>query len=167
MKQNVESKWHVVYTKPRCEKQVYDTFLRKGITSYCPTTIILKRYTDRYKKVEEVLFKSYVFVKVAETEKLEVRLSHNVLNFVYSNGKPAIVTEEEINTIRRFLGEYENVRLEPMEFAPKQNVLVTSGPFMDQLATVVKVRKHLVEVELISLSVKMVAVFDKDKLAIL
>jgi hypothetical protein len=38
---------------------------------------------------------------------------------------------------------------------------------MDQLATVVKVRKHLVEVELISLSVKMVAVFDKDKLAIL
>ena len=44
--------WYVVYTKPRCEKKVYQLFLDKEYESYCPLQIIEKQWTDRIKKVE-------------------------------------------------------------------------------------------------------------------
>ena len=40
-----------------------------------------------------------------------------VLNFVYWNGKPAIVKEEEIDTIRKFLNEYEDVEVGSLVYA--------------------------------------------------
>ena len=48
------------------------------------------------KTVEEPLFKSYVFVKVSEEDRTAVRMTPGVINFVYLDGKPAIIKEKEI-----------------------------------------------------------------------
>ena len=111
-------KWYAVYTKPRWEKKVYALFLAQDITAYCPLNKVKKKWSDRYKIVHEPLFKSYVFVQVEENEMTKVRMVGGVVNFVYWNGKPAIIKEEEINTIRRFLNEYEHVEAEPLHFIP-------------------------------------------------
>ena len=37
------------------------------------------------------------------------------MNFVYWQGKPAIIPAKEIETIRKFLNEYENVMAEPIQ----------------------------------------------------
>jgi transcription antitermination factor NusG len=50
--------------------------------------------------VDEPLFKSYVFVHVSEAEQSRVRMTNGVLNYVYWNGKPAIIKDAEIDTIR-------------------------------------------------------------------
>jgi len=47
------------------------------------------------KTIEEPLFKSYVFVRVEEKDRTEVRYVDGVLNYVYWNGKPAVVKDEE------------------------------------------------------------------------
>ena len=69
------------------------------------------------KTIEEPLFKSYVFVKMGDEDTYNVRMTDGVVNFVYWNGKPAIIKEKEIQTIKRFLDEYENVEVVKIELA--------------------------------------------------
>src|SRR5436305_5342815 len=102
-------RWYAKYTHPRWKKKVNGVLLQKGIESYCPLNKVRRKWSDRIKTIEEPLFKSYVFVKVEEEERASIRMTSGVVNFVYWNGKPAIIKEKEIQTIRRFLDEYENV----------------------------------------------------------
>jgi transcription antitermination factor NusG len=161
------SKWLAIYTKPRWEKKVHQLLIDKGIESYCPLNKVKRKWSDRIKTVEEPLLKSYVFVKVNDDDRTKVRLTNGVVNFVYWNGKPAIIREKEIQTIKRFLDEHENVQLRPMEFAVNQQVLITSGTFMDKRAIVVDVRRKEVKVAIESLGQELVAYIDKTKLSIL
>ena len=136
----------------------------KGVECYCPLNRVKRKWTDRIKTIEEPLFKSYVFVKVDDTERTKVRLTNGVINFVYWNGKPAIVKEKEIQTIKRFLDEHEAVQVRPMELMPNQVVLITSGAFMDQQAVVLDANKKEVRVAILSLGQELIATIDKTKL---
>ena len=75
--------WYVVYTKPRWEKKVYSLLEEEGIEAYCPLNKVHKQWSDRMKWVEEPLFKSYVFVRLAEEEMSQVRMVSGVINYVY------------------------------------------------------------------------------------
>ena len=161
------AKWFAIYTKPRWEKKVNQLLTDKGVECYCPLNKVKRKWSDRTKTVEEPLFKSYVFVKVTEEERTKVRLTNGVVNFVYWNGKPAIVREKEIQTIKLFLDEHENVQVRPIDLTVQQRVLITSGTFMDRTATVLDVRKKEVKVSIDSLGYELVALIDKNKIALL
>jgi len=159
-------KWYALYTKPRWEKKVHHLLTLKGIETYCPLNKVKRQWSDRKKTIYEPLFKSYVFVKVDDSERTKVRLTNGVINFVYWNQKPAIIKEREIEAIKRFLNDHENVGLRPLELAVNQLVTFTSGTFMDLKAKVLSVRKKEVKVVIESLGCELVAVVDKSKLAI-
>jgi transcription antitermination factor NusG len=160
-------KWFAIYTKPRWEKKVNQLLTDKGVECYCPLNKVKRKWSDRTKIIEEPLFKSYVFVKVTEEERTKVRLTNGVVNFVYWNGKPAIVREKEIQIIKLFLDEHENVQVRPMDLTVQQRVLIISGTFMDRTATVLDVRKKEVKVYIDSLGYELVALMDKNKIALL
>src|SRR3954462_4857025 len=105
------SRWYAIYTRPRWEKKVNTLLSEKKIESYCPLNKVRRKWSDRIKTVEEPLFKSYVFVKIDDAERSNVRMTNGVVNFVYWNGKPAVIREKEIQTIKRFLNEYEQVEV--------------------------------------------------------
>ena len=161
------SKWFAIYTKPRWEKKVNQLLTDKGVECYCPLNKVKRKWSDRTKTVEEPLFKSYVFVKVSEEERTKVRLTNGVVNFVYWNGKPAVVREKEIQTIKLFLDEHENVQVRPMDLTVQQRVLIISGTFIDRTATVLDVRKKEVKVSIDSLGYELIALVDKNKIALL
>ena len=161
------AKWFAIYTKPRWEKKVSQLLTDKGVECYCPLNKVKRKWSDRTKTIEEPLFKSYVFVKVTEEERTKVRLTNGVVNFVYWNGKPAVVREKEIQTIKLFLDEHENVQVRPMDLTVQQRVLITSGTFMDRTATVLDVRKKEVKVSIDSLGYELIALVDKNKIALL
>ena len=154
---NNAKKWFAVYTKPRWEKKVFTLLQEKKITAYCPLNKVRKKWSDRYKIVHEPLFKSYVFVQVEENETANVRTVSGVVNFVYWNGKPAVIKEEEINTIRRFLNEYGHVEAEHIQFKPNQRVKIMSGVLMDEDGIVVRSNKNKVQVILQNLGFKLTA----------
>jgi len=158
-------KWHAVYTKPRWEKKIHKLFNEKGLESYCPLNKIRRKWSDRIKIVEEPLFKSYVFVKVDEEEKTKVRTTNGVLNFVYWQGKPAIIKEKEIEIIKKFLHEYENVIAEPIELKSDMKVKIQQGAFMDKEAIVTKVLGNKVQVIIESIGYSLVAVIDRSNIA--
>jgi transcription antitermination factor NusG len=136
----------------------------KGIDSYCPLNKVRRKWSDRIKLVEEPLFKSYLFVKTDDEGRLPVRMTDGVVNFVYWNGKPAIVKEKEIQTIKKFLNEHEQVALVKMNFKPNDKVVITSGPLMDKEGKVLEVKNKVAKVIIESLGYILVADIDKSKL---
>lgn len=157
-------KWLAVYTRPRWEKKVNQLLLEKGLESYCPLNKVRRKWSDRYKVVEEPLFKSYVFVKVSEQDRTNVRMTTGAINFVYWDGKPAIVKEKEIMAIRRFLDEYENVEARPVNLKINQRVRVTNGTLMDHEGKIVGIQNKTVKVAIDSLGYILVATIDRTKL---
>jgi transcription antitermination factor NusG len=157
-------KWYALYTKPRWEKKVHRILSERGMESYCPLNKVKKKWSDRVKLVEEPLFKSYVFVHVSDEERPNVRLVDGVLNFVYWNGRPAEVRDKEINDIKRFMNEYEEVMAYPMQLKPDSKVIIRSGLMMDTEATVQRVLNNRVEVIIESLGYRLVAFVEKANL---
>ena len=156
-------KWLAIYTRPRWEKKVNQLLTEKGLESYCPLNKVRRKWSDRYKVVEEPLFKSYVFVKVSDEDRSNVRMTTGAINFVYWDGKPAVVKEKEITAIRRFLDEYENVEARPMKLKVHQRVRVTNGTLMDHEGKVVDLHKTA-KVAIDSLGYILVATIDRTKL---
>ena len=156
--------WFVVYTKPRWEKKVNERMQAAGFLSYCPLTRVRKKWSDRYKMIDEPLFRSYIFVHIAEAQIARVRTIPGILNFVYWNGKPGIVKDEEIENIRRFTHEYEQISLVPAELKKDARVTIYQGIFMDQEARVQKVVNNKVEVLIESLNYKLVAYIDRSNI---
>ena len=113
------------------------------------------------KTVEEPLFRSYVFVRVNESDYSRVRRTDGVLNFVYWNGRPAVVKDREIETIKKFMNEFENVLAIPLSIEPNQRVRVESGLLMNNEGVVLKVLHRKVQVVIESLGYALVATVDK------
>jgi transcription antitermination factor NusG len=157
-------KWFAVYTKPRWEKKVVKLLVEKGIENYCPLNKVRRQWSDRVKLVEEPLFKSYVFVRVTDDVRTEVRMTDGVINFVYWDGKPAVIRDKEIVAIRQFLDEHENVELVKLEIKAEDRVKIVAGPFMDQEGKVIEVRNKSARVVIDSLGYMLVADIDKGKL---
>ena len=157
-------RWYAIYTRPRWEKKVNLLLTEKGVESYCPLNKIKRKWSDRLKTVEEPLFKSYVFVKIDDGEKTIVRMTHGVINFVYWNKKPAIVKEKEIQTIKRFLDEHENIVVYPIELNLNDRVRVTAGSLMDQEGKVIDFRHKAIKVAIDSLGYILVAYIERSKL---
>lgn len=157
-------KWLAIYTRPRWEKKVNQLLTEKGLESYCPVNKVRRKWSDRIKTVEEPLFKSYVFVRVSDDDKSAVRMTSGAINFVYWNGKPAVIKEKEIIAIKRFLDEYENVEARPAELRLKQRVRITNGTLMDQEGEVLDIRHRVAKVAIDSLGYILIAYIDRTKL---
>ncbi|MHA4846785.1 UpxY family transcription antiterminator [Flavitalea antarctica] len=160
-----KKRWFAIYTRHRWEKKVFQLLEEKGIQTYCPLNRIQRKWSDRLKTVEEPLFKSYVFVKVNEDEKTAVRMTNGVVNFVYWLGKPAVVKDREIDTIKKFLNDHDNVEVEQFELLPNKKVQINSGVFMDKEATVISVSKNKVRVVIESLGFALIAKIDRSRIS--
>lgn len=91
-------------------------------------------------------------------------MTNGAINFVYWDGKPAVIKEKEITAIRRFLDEYENVEATPVELKVNQRVRITNGTLMDKEGKVLGVRHKTAKVAIDSLGYILVAYIDRSKL---
>lgn len=149
--------WYVLYTKPRWEKKVADQLAHKGVEHYYPLNRIVRLWSGSKKLIWESLFKSYVFVRIQEDELLKVKETSGVLNLVYWLGKPAVIREEEIDTMKAFLNDHQNVQLEKTGVSIHDCVTTVEGPFMYRQGDVIGVTHELVKVQLPSLGYALVA----------
>ncbi|WP_276499729.1 UpxY family transcription antiterminator [Pontibacter litorisediminis] len=150
-------KWYAVYTKPRWEKRVAQTLTMKNLNAYCPINQVIRQWSDRKKIVLAPLFTSYVFVRITEKQICEVKKTEGVVNLVYWLGKPASIEDEEIETIKRFLNEHQNVQLKKIQFSINEKVRVTTGHLIDKEGVVVAIKNNTIKVALPSLNYLMYA----------
>jgi transcription antitermination factor NusG len=162
-----EKKWYALYTKPRWEKKIDASLIKKNIESWCPLQKIERQWSDRKKIVEEPLFKSYIFVYISINEKVKVLQTDGILNFVHYLGKPAVIKDDEINLIKQYLLE-KDVRISLISkegYAESTKIRVNHGVFMGKEGTVLRNAKKKIFVKLESLGQVMVVEFPVEYLS--
>lgn len=157
-------RWYALYTKPRWEKKVADLLGNKQIEHYCPLQKIERNWSDRKKIVLEPLFKSYVLVRLAPKAHIPVLQTDGVLNFVTFQGKPAVIRDEEIEIVKLFLQDHDNIQVERIDLNINDEVTIINGPLMQQKGQVQEVKGKVVKVLLPTLGFALVAI-DKNNLA--
>ena len=160
-------KWYAVYTRPKWEKKVSQLLTARKIEAYCPLNKVQKQWSDRKKLLEEPLFNSYVFVHVFLNEHHQIKQADGVINFVHWLGSPAVIRDEEIDTIREFLGEYNNVKLEKAEVNLNDRIRITGGLLGGKEGDVIGVKNRTVKVYLPSLGYQLLAEIEKTNITVL
>jgi transcriptional antiterminator RfaH len=132
-----EPKWRVIYTKSRQEKKVAEYLKEKNIRHYLPTIKTLKQWSDRKKKVEEVLFKSYVFVNLDERAYYEALKTPGAVKYVSFEGKAATISEKQIETIKKTLENSLEFEISTDYFQKGQQITIKKGPLKEATGEVV------------------------------
>ena len=125
---NFTLNWYAIHTKNRHEKKVDLRLKEKGISSYLPLNTVYRRWSDRYKKVQEPLFSCYVFVNMNLKDRLSVLQTDGVVCLVAFNGIPATIPEDQIYAIKKILEKKQSVEYSDY-FIPGKKVKVARGPF--------------------------------------
>ncbi|MEX0635189.1 MAG: UpxY family transcription antiterminator [Ferruginibacter sp.] len=156
--------WYALYTRPRWEKKVAALLIQQGVEHYCPLNKVKKQWSDRKKYVLEPLFKGYVFVQLAEKDKWTIKTVEGVLNFVYWNGEPAKIRDAEINTIRKFLQEFDEVQVQQLNPQLKDKVKIKQGVLMNYKGIVLQINGNKARVKIDSMGLQLSAVFELKNL---
>jgi transcription antitermination factor NusG len=159
--------WYAVYTKPRWEKKVASLLEAKGIEYYCPLNKVVKQWSDRKKTILEPLFRSYVFVQVEEKQKWELMNINGILNYVHYLGKPARIRDREIETVRKFLNEFESVDVVESATPVNAKVKIRQGVLMNYQGILLEVSGNKASVKIESMGLQLTAVFDKHNIELL
>ncbi len=130
-----------------------------GIDCYCPVTKRNKQWSDRKKIVDEVLFRSYVFVNIDLPKQSEVvRKTFGVVNFVYWLSKPAVIQDGEILAIQQFLSDHVEVEVLGATVQVGDFITIDTGPLKGKTAEVMGLKnKNEVRLRIDSLGFELVA----------
>jgi len=121
--------WYAIRVKSRSEKKVYSDLIEQKIEAYLPMQKKLRQWSDRKKWVEMPLISGYVFVYICRKEYESVLRTYNVVCYVYFEGKAAIIRDEDINLLKRMLGQVEvELEITVEQLKTGQMVEIISGP---------------------------------------
>ena len=155
---NTEAKWFAVYTKSKCEKKALENLCRKGIEAYVPLLKKTRIYGRKKRFVELPLLSSYVFVKITKKQYVLVLELAEVMAFVKFSQNIISIPEEEINLLKKIVGEAENLRIEQSPLEPGAPVEIIAGALTGLKGTLMSVKnknEFLVELEHIGINLLM------------
>ena len=154
--------WYIVYTSPLREKKVADLLSQKNIEHYCPMKRAKLQYSSLLRATYEPLFTSYVFVHIAAVEHCRIKLIHEVINLVHWLGKPAIVRNEEINAIKKFLSLYNDVVLEKIPVSANDTKSVIHSSLIQEKGMAPEAMNGFVKMQLPSLGYALKASVNRE-----
>lgn len=134
--------WYVVYTKPKWEKKVAERLNELGIVTYCPLIAKESQWSDRKKIISVPLFNSYIFVQLEEKERNKIFAVTGAIRYLFWLGKPAIVKDTEIESIKSWLAIPEEFDVAVEEWKKGDKIVLDSGPFMNQSAVIHEVKQN-------------------------
>jgi len=164
---NNTKNWYAVYTRPRAEKKVSDALSKKKIENFSPINKVVRQWSDRKKVVYEPLFTSYVFVNVSDQELSNIKQTDGVINLVYWLNKPAVIRDAEIEAVKRFLNENENVKLERTPISINDNVRILGGPLMEYEGQVLSTKNKTLKIFLPSMGYLMYAEIESSNVEVI
>ena len=124
----VTPRWYAAYTCVHHEKRILQQLTERGIDGFVPLYHSVRRWKDRRKELDLVLFPGYVFVRIPLQKRLRVLQVPGVVNFVNFNGLPTPLPEGEVEALRK--ASAQGVFAEPHPYLKTgRRVLIRNGPF--------------------------------------
>jgi transcription antitermination factor NusG len=132
--------WFACYTRPRNEKTSFKKLTEAGYECYLPLQRTRRRWSDRWKWVDEPLFKSYLFVRIAVSACRPVLEAGNLVRFITFEGKAAPIPDKQIDIVKRLLNQDIELEVSDQRFKPGQEVEVVAGPLLGLTGELVEYR---------------------------
>lgn len=97
-----ESKWYVLQVRPRSEKKVEQQLIDLGFEACVPIQQQVRRWSDRKKVVDMVLFNNYVFVSSTPDQRKDTfQLGSNVIKYVSFGKEIATLSKQDIQLVKK------------------------------------------------------------------
>lgn len=119
--------WYAACTRARHEKKVAQQLEERGIEHLLPVYQSVRRWKDRRKELDLILFPGYVFVHLALTDRLRVLQLPGVARFVSFNGQPAALPENDLHALQTGLSHNLQAEQHPY-LTVGRRVKVVYGP---------------------------------------
>jgi transcription antitermination factor NusG len=153
----LQSHWYAAHVRSRHEKQVARQLEERHVSCFLPVYRSVRRWKDRRKELELVLFPGYVFVHLDLKDRLRVLQIPSVARFVSFNGQPAALPDAEIEVL--ISGLAKGVRAEPHPYLKVgHRVRVKHGPLAGTQGILVRRKDKFRVVLSIDLIMRSVAV---------
>jgi transcription antitermination factor NusG len=152
-----EARWFAVYTSYKREKIVHAMLNQKGIHSYLPLQKVTRRYTRKIKTLELPLISCYLFVKITKSEYVPVLETDHVLKFIRFSKNLIAIPEEEINTLKKVVGEGIEIEVEPLSYKKGDEVEIIAGNLTGMRGKLVSVegkKRVLIDLEHLGYSLR-------------
>lgn len=164
---DTEYRWFAVYTQSRSEKMAFKRLNAKGINVYLPLQKKIRLYGRKKREVEFPLITCYLFVKVTRKEYVKVLETEGVLNYVKFKRNLVSIPDEEIELLRRILGEgWEVEQADTSQWQAGDIVEVNQGRLSGTRGKLVNVDgKKVFTVELETLGIGLLVEIDKELLS--
>lgn len=129
----MESKyWYAMYVKMHHEKKTAERLNNLGVRNYLPLQETVKQWSDRKKKVKEVVIPMIIFINTDDKTRIEILKSIPSINGTMidkATHRPAIIRDEEMERFMFMLDYSENtVKFTGELLKPGEKVEVIKGP---------------------------------------
>jgi len=152
-----EANWYALSVFARHEKLVARCLARGEVRYLLPLYRSVRRWKDRRKQLDMVVFPGYVFVHFSLRDRLRVLQIPGVINFVTFQGQPAAVPDSEILSLSAGLAAGLEVQPHPYLRVGKR-VRVTRGPLASSEGILVRKKDHFRLVLAVDLLMRSVSV---------
>lgn len=132
--------WYACYTRPRNEKTSYKKLTDAGFECYLPLQRTRRRWSDRWKWVDEPLFKSYIFTRITARDFRLVLETGSLVRFITFEGKAVPIPESQIEIVKRLLNQDIELEVSDQRFKPGQKIEVVAGPLLGLTGELVEYR---------------------------
>ena len=133
--------WLAVWTRARHEVTVRNQLRAKGLETFLPTVTRWSHWKDRRKRIDWPLFPGYCFVRLQPIEALRALSCTGVVRLVSFDGRPAPISDVEIESVRRLVDS--DLRIDPCPLIHEGDpVEVVAGPLRGVVGRLVKKGPH-------------------------
>jgi transcription antitermination factor NusG len=158
--------WFAVRTRPNHERTVERGLSSQGWEAYLPVQCVRRRWSDRVKQLDSVLFPGYVFCRFSLGDRTRVLKSPGVRSIVGLGPDPAPIEESEISAVRALISSGRPISPWPY-LRVGQTIVIHNGPLASLRGIIVRVKDSLrVVVSVEALSCSVAVELDADMLAV-
>lgn len=138
-----ERAWVAIWTRARAEKSVTRLLESRQVSAWLPTLTVRRRWSDRWKDVESVLFPGYLFARVSLGDWPTLLRVPGVLTVVKDGRKPARIRDSQMAELRTAIaclaaGEHQPEVVH--DFEPSARVRITEGPMAGLIGVIREIR---------------------------
>jgi|SRR5579871_2161819 len=147
--------WFALTVRPNHERTAELALRSQELEAYLPIQRTRRRWSDRVKELDSVLFPGYVFCRFAYCDRLRVLSSPGVRSIVTSGRDPIPVEEQEICAVRALVSSGRPITPWPYPRAGRR-VVIRDGPLASLRGVVVRAKdtwRVVVSVEALTCSV--------------
>ena len=165
MQENNIKNWFVVMSKPNQELRAIKNLKNQNFDIFCP--YFEKDIGLKFNLVntKEFLFPSYIFVKfnLNNSQWFKIKNTLGVKKLLSNGSLPSKIDKTFVENLIKMSDKNGLLRSDFFSFRPRQNILVTKGPFKKIFGEVVSIiGKNRVKVLLNCISNYKTLVLDKD-----